>query len=148
MHLPFRSNFYRALAALCLLVAGLTGYAETASASAPDPRIYGAWMLVDAEHVENRGMWSFFSPDGNFFMVDPKTQLGMVGNWSMGRAGLLVNIMGNNQWGKLWDADVSFQDDNHMVLDVKESQFSPPHRVILQRIKFSLPRSVMPPVDK
>jgi hypothetical protein len=39
----------------------------------------------------------------------------------------------------LWDADVSFKDDDNMVLDVKDSQFSAPHRVTLQRIKLTPP---------
>jgi hypothetical protein len=69
-------------------------------------------------------------------MVDPKSQLGFVGSWTVGRAGLLVTIFGNSKWGKLWDADVSFPDNEHMVLDVKDSQFSQPHHVTLQRVKF------------
>lgn len=138
MHMPFQIKLWRTLAALCLL-AFMGGLAEKASAASPDSRMFGGWLVADSENVENVGLRAFFSPDGNFFMVDPKTQLGMVGSWTMGRAGLLVSILGNSRWGKLWDADVSFKDDDNMILDVKDSQFSIPHRVTLQRIKLSPP---------
>lgn len=96
--------------------------------------MFGLWAVVDAEQIENIGMRVFFSPNGNFFMVDPVTQLGFVGNWTVGRVGLLVEISGNSKWGKLWEADVSFTDNYHMVLNVGDSQFSRPHRITLQRI--------------
>jgi len=96
--------------------------------------MFGPWAVVDTEQIENIGMRVFFSPDGIFFMIDPNTGMGFAGNWEMGRAGLLVEIAGNSKWGKLWDAEVSFPDNYHMVLDVKDSQFSHPHRVILQRL--------------
>ena len=132
MHLPIQVT--RVLVVLCLL-AGMGGLAGKANAATPDPRMVGGWMVTDSENVENLGLRAFFSPDGNFFMVDPKTQLGMVGTWTVGRAGLLVSILGNSRWAKLWDADVSFKDDDNMLLEVKDSQFSIPHRVTLQRIK-------------
>jgi hypothetical protein len=107
-----------------------------AQAATPDPRMYGPWVVVDSESVENVGLRAFFSPDGNFLMVDPKTQMGFSGNWSVGRVGLLVSILGASQWAKLWEGDVSFADNDKMILDVKESHFSQPHRITLQRIKF------------
>jgi hypothetical protein len=131
-------KLYRAFAALCLL-ACVSGFAEKASAATADPRMFGGWVVTDSQSVENIGLWAFFSPDGNFSMVDPRTKLGMAGSWMVGRSGLLVSIQGNSRWGKLWDADVSFKDDDTMILDVKDSQFSAPHLVMLQRIKFAPP---------
>ena len=123
----------RAFAILCVL-ASMSVFAQRSSAASADPRMFGLWTLVDAEHIENIGMRVFFSPDGNFFMVDPRTQMGIAGNWTVGRSGLLVEVSGNSKWAKLWDADVSFPDNFHMVLNVGDSQFSRPHRVTLQRI--------------
>lgn len=129
----FHVKISRAFAILCVL-ASMSFFAERSSAASPDPRMFGPWAVVDTEQIENIGMRVFFSPDGNFFMIDPNTGMGFVGNWTVGRAGLLVDIAGNSKWGKLWDADVSFPDNYHMVLDVKDSQFSQPHRVTLQRL--------------
>ncbi len=138
MHMPFQTSFARVFAILCLL-AFTSSFAGRVSAASPDPRMFGPWLVTDSENVENLGLGAFFSPDGNFLMVDPRTQLGMVGSWMIGRSGLLVSIQGNSRWGKLWDADVSFKDDDHMILDVKDSQFAAPHRVTLQRIKLLPP---------
>lgn len=138
MHIPFQISITRVFAVLCLL-ASMGGVAGKASAASPDPRMFGGWVVASSENVENVGLRTFFSPDGNFFMVDPRTQLGMVGSWTVGRAGLLVSILGNSRWGKLWDADVSFKDDDNMILDVKDSQFSAPHQVLLQRVKLPSP---------
>jgi len=133
MNSLFAVRFSRVLAILCVL-ASMSIFAERASAASPDPRMFGPWAVVDTENIENIGMRVFFSPDGNFFMIDPNSGMGFVGNWVVGRAGLLVEISGNSKWGKLWEADVSFPDNYHMVLDVKDSQFSHPHRVTLQRL--------------
>ena len=133
MNRSFHVEFSRAFAILCVL-ASLSVLAERSFAASPDPRIAGPWAVVDTENIENIGMRVFFSPDGIFFMIDPNTGLGFVGNWRVGRAGLLVEIAGNSKWGKLWEADVSFPDNNHMILAVKDSQFSHPHRVTLQRL--------------
>jgi hypothetical protein len=133
MNRLFPAKFSRAFAILCVL-ASMSVFAERSFAAAPDPRMFGPWAVVDTEQIENIGMRVFFSPDGIFFMIDPDTGMGFVGNWGVGRAGLLVEIAGNSKWGKLWDADVSFPDNYHMILDVKDSQFSHPHRVTLQRL--------------
>ncbi len=126
-------GFSRTFAVLCVLVS-LSVFAERSIAASPDPRMMGPWAVVDAEQIENIGMRVFFSPDGIFFMIDPNSGLGFVGNWVVGRAGLMVEIAGNSKWAKLWEADVSFPDSYHMVLDVKDSHFSRPHRVTLQRL--------------
>ena len=135
MNMSFPVKLSRAFAVLCMLTF-ISFFAERSYATSPDPKMFGPWVVVDSENIENIGMRAFFSPDGNFMMVDPKSQLGFVGSWTVGRAGLLVTIFGNSKWGKLWDADVSFPDNEHMVLDVKDSQFSQPHHVTLQRVKF------------
>jgi hypothetical protein len=118
------------------LLALLGGFAQRSSAASPDPRMYGAWTVVDTPSQENVGLWVYFSPDGNFLMVEPSTRLGFVGSWVVGRVGLLVNIYGNSRWAKLWDADVAFQDNDRMILNVKDSQFAMPQRIVLQRAAF------------
>jgi hypothetical protein len=130
----FPLRITRFLAVLCLL-AGMGIFAQQASAESPDPRMLGGWVVVDTPSKENIGMRVFFSPDGNFFMVDPRTMLGYVGSWVIGRSGLLVSIYGNGRWAKLWDSDVSFEGNDRMIVDVKDSQFSSPHRVVLERVK-------------
>jgi hypothetical protein len=135
VNMSFPIKVSRVIAVLYLL-AFLSAFAGQAAAASPDPRMYGPWAVVDAENQANIGLRAYFSPDGNFFMVDPRTQLGFVGSWVVGRAGLLVSIYGNGQWAKLWDADVSFDGDDHMIVDVKDSQFAEPQRVVLQRIRF------------
>jgi hypothetical protein len=135
MNTLFPVTFSRVFVVLCVLTF-MSVFSERSSAASPDPRLFGPWAVVDSENIENIGIRAFFSPDGNFLMVDPRTQLGFVGSWMMGRSGLLVTIFGNSRWGKLWDADVSFPDNDHLALDAKESQFAQPHRVLLQRLRF------------
>ena len=127
----------RLLATLSLLAAlGLASHA-TAAASAPDPRLFGPWVVVQQAGAQDAiGLRIYFSPDGNFFLVDPKTQLGMTGSWVIGRAGLLVNIFGNGRWAKLWDADVAFPNPDYMLVNVVESQLSGQQRFVLKRVKY------------
>jgi len=98
--------------------------------------MFGPWAVQQASSQENVGLRVYFSPDGNFFLVDPRTQLGMTGNWSIGRSGLLVSIYGNGQWAKLWDANIAFQGNDQMLVDVVESQISPPQQFGLVRTKY------------
>jgi hypothetical protein len=133
MSLPIKVS--RVITVLCLL-AFMSVLAGRAAAESADPRMFGPWTVVDAPSKANIGLRAYFSPDGNFFMVDPTTQLGFVGSWVVGRSGLLVSIYGNGKWAKLWDADVSFEADDRMIVDVKDSQFAEPQRVVLQRIGF------------
>jgi hypothetical protein len=135
VNMAFPTKITRFFALLCLL-ASLGVFAKQAAAATTETRIYGPWVVVKTPTMENVGMRVFFSPDGNFFMVDPTTMMGYAGNWEVGRSGLLVSIYGNGRWAKLWDADVSFDGKNRMTVDVKESQFAKPHRVILERLKF------------
>lgn len=125
--------FSRYLAGLWLFA--FLGLSLQAGAAAPDPRIFGPWVVQQASSQENVGLRVYFSPDGNFFLVDPRTQLGMAGNWSISRSGLLVSIYGNGRWAKLWDANFALQDNDHMLVDVVESQISPPQRFGLVRAK-------------
>ena len=127
-------QFSRLLGAIGLF-AWLGLLSAPASAVAPDPRMFGPWVVQQSVSPENRGLGVYFSPDGNFFLVDPKTQMGMNGTWVVGRVGLLVSIYGNGRWAKLWDADVAFDGANKMILDVKDSQIAPPQRFILLRLK-------------
>ena len=135
MTMSFSAGFSRFLATLSLLAfMGLA--AGPAAAAAPDPRMFGPWVVQQASVQENIGLRVYFSPDGNFFMVDPKTKLGMAGSWVIGRSGLLVNIYGNGKWAKLWDADLVFSDNEHMTVDVVESQLTGQQRFTLLRLKY------------
>jgi len=132
--LPVRLS--RFLAALSLLAfAGLLA-GQAAAAATADPRMFGPWVVQQAPAQENIGVRVYFSPDGNFFMVDPKSQVGLVGSWVIGRAGLLVSIYGNGKWAKLWDADVTFEGNDRMLVDVAESQLTTQKHFDLQRLKF------------
>jgi len=131
----FTATFSRFFSGLCLLafMGVLSGPATAASA---DPRMFGPWVVQQAPAQKDIGLRIYFSPDGNFFMVDPRTKLGLTGSWVIGRAGLLVTIYGNGAWAKLWDADVSFAGVNQMIVDVKDSQVSLPQRYTLLRVQF------------
>ncbi len=136
MSISYSTRFTRFLAALSLFAfMGLLSEPAT-SASAPDPRMFGPWVVQQASSPENVGLRVYFSPDGNFFLVDPRTKLGMAGSWSIGRSGLLVSIYGNGQWAKLWDADIAFVSNDQMIVNVVESQISPPQQFGLMRAQF------------
>lgn len=135
MNKSFPIQFVRFFAAFCLL-AFIGLLSEQAGAASTDPRMFGPWVVEQSVAKENVGLRVYFSPDGNFFMVDPSTQLGVTGNWTVGRAGTLVTIYGNGKWAKLWDADIVFEGDDKMIVDVKESQVAPPQKFTLQRMKF------------
>lgn len=107
-----------------------------AASAPPDARMFGPWVVVQQAGAQDAiGLRLYFSPDGNFFLIDPKTQLGMAGSWVVGRAGLLVSVIGNGRWAKLWDADVAFPNPDFMMVDVVESQLSGRQRFVLQRVK-------------
>jgi hypothetical protein len=124
------------IVAMLLLIAFMGLTSGKAAATSPDQRMFGPWQVQQASSAENIGLRVFFSPDGNFFLIDPKSKLGFNGSWMVGRAGLLVSVFGNGKWAKLWDADVSFESDDKMIMEVQESELTLPQRVVLQRIKF------------
>lgn len=135
MNISFPVKIFNIVAMLLLLAfMGLTS--GKASATSPDERMYGPWVVQQSSSAENIGVRVFFSPDGNFFLIDPRLKLGFNGSWAIGRAGLLVTIFGNGKWAKLWDADVSFESNDKMIMEVKESQLTAPERIVLQRVKF------------
>jgi hypothetical protein len=135
MNVSFPVKIFNVVALLVLIAfMGLTS--GKASATSPDQRMFGPWVVQQSSSAENIGLGVFFSPDGNFFLVDPKTKLGFNGTWVIGRAGLLVSVFGNGKWAKLWDADVSFESDDKMIMEVQDSQVTVPQRVVLQRVKF------------
>jgi len=127
-------RFSRFFAAFFLL-AFVGVLSQQADAASTDPRMFGPWAVEQAVAKENIGLRVYFSPDGNFFMVDPKTQLGVAGNWMVGRAGILVSIYGDGKWAKLWDADIAFEGNDKMIVDVKESQVAPLQQFTLLRLK-------------
>jgi|GEM_PF-5865622 len=135
MNISFPVKIFN-IVAMLLLLAFMGFTSGKASATSPDERMYGPWEVQQSSSVENIGVRVFFSPDGNFFLVDPKSNMGFNGTWVIGRAGLLVTIYGNGKWAKLWDADVAFESNDKMIMEVKESQLTLPERVVLQRVKF------------
>lgn len=135
MNLSLPARLTRFLAALGLLAfMGLV--ATPAAAVSPDPRMFGPWVVHQAPVQENIGLRVYFSPDGNFFMVDPKTKLGLIGSWVVGRSGLLVSIYGNGKWAKLWEADIGFGGADTMTVDVVDSHLTAPQRFTLSKIKY------------
>lgn len=135
MNLSFPAKIFNFVAMLLLLsFMGLTS--GKAFATPLDQRMIGPWVVQQSSSPENIGLGVYFSPDGNFFLIDPKTKLGSNGSWLIGRAGLIVSVFGYGRWAKLWDADVSFESDDKMVMDVKESQLTVPQRVVLHRVKY------------
>lgn len=134
MNKSFPVRFTRFFAAFFLL-AFVGVLSQQAYAASTDPRMFGPWVVEQAVAKENIGLRVYFSADGNFFMVDPKTQLGVAGNWMVGRAGLLVSIYGNGKWANLWDADIAFEGNDKMIVDVKESHVAPLQQFTLLRLK-------------
>jgi hypothetical protein len=127
----------RYLAAFLLSVL-ITCLSAPARAETEPVRPVGPWIVVEAKDPANVGLVFYFSPDGTFGMVNPKTQVGVAGAYSVGRAGLMINVFGFGKSAEFMGGDVSITGD-HMTIDVKRSGFMDPQRVVLQRVR------IMPP---
>jgi hypothetical protein len=120
---------------LSILLAFLAGHAR----AEPDlPKPAGPWMVVKAKDPANVGLIFFFSPDNTFGLVDPKTQLGAAGIYSVGRTGLMINVFGVGKSAEFMGGDLDIAGDT-MTIDVKRSGFMEPQRVVLQRVKITQP---------
>lgn len=130
---PLRRSIAALLAVLVTVVAGLAQAQEDVQKPA------GPWVVTEAQDASNIGMVFYFSPDGTFGLVDPKTKIGAAGTYSVGRAGLMINVFNVGKSAEFIVGDLSLSGDN-MVIDVKRSAVMEPQRVVLQSVK------VIPPL--
>jgi hypothetical protein len=130
-----KSSRYLVAFLLSVLIACLSA---SVRAETQPIRPVGPWVVVEAKDPANIGLIFYFSPDGTFGMVNPKTQVGVAGAYSVGRAGLMINVFGFGKSAEFMGGDASITGD-HMTIDVKRSGFMEPQRVVLQRVR------VMPP---
>jgi len=99
----------------------------------------GPWVVTEAKDRANIGLIFYFSPDGTFGLIDPKTKIGAAGTFSMGHAGLMINVFNIGKSAEFIVGDLSISGDN-MAIDVKSSAFMDPQRVLLQSVKVIPPR--------
>jgi len=99
----------------------------------------GPWVVTEAKDRANIGLIFYFSPDGTFGLIDPKTKIGAAGTFSMGHAGLMINVFNIGKSAEFIVGDLSISGDN-MAIDVKSSAFMDTQRVLLQSVKLIPPR--------
>jgi len=121
---------------LLSLLALLTGHARAETVTL-NP--VGPWVVTEAKDRANIGLIFYFSPDGTFGLIDPKTKIGAAGTFSMGHAGLMINVFNIGKSAEFIVGDLSISGDN-MAIDVKSSAFMDPQRVLLQSVKVIPPR--------
>lgn len=126
----------RIFALLCVVVF-LSGHALTARAQAtqqlPPPPL-GAWTVTQAASPSNVGLRMFFSPDGVFLMVDPRTGMGVAGSYTIGRTGMLIYVYGYGRSAEFIHGPYTLEGDV-LRIDVKRSGFMEPQQVVLQRMR-------------
>ena len=120
---------------LLSLLALLTGHARAETVTL-NP--VGPWVVTEAKDRANIGLIFYFSPDGTFGLIDPKTKIGAAGTFSMGHAGLMINVFNIGKSAEFIVGDLSISGDN-MAIDVKSSAFMDPQRVLLQSVKLIPP---------
>jgi hypothetical protein len=131
---------------LSVLLSFLAGHAR----AEPEPDLLkpaGPWMVVKAKDPANVGLIFFFSPDNTFGLIDPKTQVGAAGIYSVGRAGLMINVFNVGKSAEFMGGDLVITGDT-MTIDVKRSGFMEPQRVVLQRVKIPRPQPAAGPAAK
>ena len=129
-----------------VLLSFLAGHAR----AEPEPehlKPIGPWMVVKAKDPANVGLVFFFSPDNTFGLIDPKTQVGVAGMYSVGRAGLLINVFNIGKSAEFMSGDLNITGDT-LTIDVKRSGFMDPQTVVLQRVKISQPQPAAGPAAK
>jgi hypothetical protein len=132
----FDSSRMLALALLAALFLVIAGHAR---AEAPAVKPVGPWVVTDAKDTANVGLIFYFSPDGTFGLVDPKTMIGAAGTYSVGRAGLMINVFNVGQSAEFMSGDLAINGDT-MVIDVKKSAIMEPQRVTLRSVKIIPPQ--------
>lgn len=125
-----RSRFLTAL----LLSVFLLLFAGQARAQVVDQKPVGPWVVTETKDGANVGLIFYFSPDGTFGMIDPKTLLGVAGTYSVGRAGLLIHTFHFGKSAEFMVGDMVLSGTT-MTVDVKRSSFMAPQRVVLQSVK-------------
>lgn len=135
LHPLTRANVLRIFSLLlvaALLFVGVSGVsAQTLTNITP---LLGAWTVTEAASNSNVGLRMFFSPDGVFLMVDPRSGLGVAGAYTVGRSGLLINVYGYGRSAEFINGDYTVQGDT-LRIDVKSSGFMEPQQVVLQRMR-------------
>jgi hypothetical protein len=126
-------NKSRFLAALLLSVF-LFMLAGQVRAQAADQKPVGPWVVTETKDGANVGLIFYFSPDGTFGMIDPKTLLGVAGTYSIGRTGLLIHTFHYGTSAEFMAGDMVLSGAT-MTIDVKRSSFMGPQRVVLQNVK-------------
>lgn len=124
---------------LLLFSALLVLFAGHARAEAVALKPVGPWVVTEAKGPSNVGLIFYFSPDGTFGLIDPKTMIGAAGTYSIGRAGLLINVFNVGQSAQFMEGEVSLSGDT-MVIDVKKSSIMEPQRVTLRSVKIIPPQ--------
>jgi hypothetical protein len=104
----------------------------------------GPWVVAQAKDASNVGLVFYFSPDGTFGLIDPKTLVGAAGTFSVGRAGLMINVFNVGKSAEFMVGDITLAGDT-LTIDVKRSSFMDPQQVVLQRVKMIPPASAGAP---
>jgi hypothetical protein len=115
--------------------------AGQARAETVNPNPVGPWVVTEAKDSSNIGLIFYFSPDGTFGLIDPKTRIGAAGTYSIGRAGLMINVFNIGKSAEFITGDFNVSGDN-MTIDVRNSAVMVPQRVVLQVVKVIPPRPV------
>lgn len=122
----------RSIVVLSLMLMSLA-LAPRSQADSPDPAMYGAWKVTSAASPADVGLRFYFSPDGVFLLVDPVRQTGAAGTYTVGRAGLMINLYNYGRSSNFITGQVEVQGDA-MVIDVKNSGVISPQRTVLRRM--------------
>jgi hypothetical protein len=125
-----KSRFLTALLLSVLLIL----CAGQARAQVVDQKPVGPWVVTETKDGANIGLIFYFSPDGTFGMIDPKTLVGVAGTYSIGRAGLLIHTFHYGASAEFMVGDITLTGTT-MTVDVKRSSFMSPQRVVLQSVK-------------
>jgi len=106
-----------------------------------NPNPVGPWVVTEAKDSSNIGLIFYFSPDGTFGLIDPKTRIGAAGTYSIGRTGLMINVFNIGKSAEFITGDLSVSGEN-MTIDVRNSAVMVPQRVVLQVVKVIPPHPV------
>lgn len=130
--------------AVALLLGALLALAvHPARAQEAAQQPVGPWVVAKAQDASNVGLVFYFSPDGTFGLIDPKTMIGAAGTYSVGRAGLMINVFNVGKSAQFIVGDMNLGADT-LTIDVKQSAFMDPQQIVLQRVKVIPPAPVAP----
>jgi hypothetical protein len=123
-----RFSFALLFAAFLVLLAGQARAEEAVQ------KPVGPWVVAQAKDASNVGLIFYFSPDGTFGLIDPRTLIGAAGTFSVGRAGLMINVFNVGKSAEFIVGEMTMTGDT-LTVDVKNSAFMDPQRIVLQRVK-------------